>query len=285
MTQVLAQHMGLLGNEEANAAQWHQYSEAEVTVICDAADKLQSAVGSFKISEDAPEGTIMKRRKRLWEAARILRGRIVRFPNAGGKPLFLSPLQAAAHFIRTDKNDMRHRAIASIMYSFESVPNLWAFMQHCVIRNFVLTIEALLFDYRVPVYATALWDLLEEGTLQHLQLAIRMIQDPRVRQGLNLLSPDGDTVLHAICRNAASASIDPKPGEIQRLCEMARLLLDYGVVNPRQANMYGELPVQLLIPPQQQMPLTAQPPPPAVDAITRAEYIQGLRYLHRLLAS
>jgi hypothetical protein len=90
-------------------------------------------------------------------------------------------------------------------------------------------------------------------------------------------------VLHAICRNAASASIDPEPGEIQRLCEMARLLLEYGV-NPRQANMYGELPVQLLIP-QQQMPLTAQPPPPAVDAITRAEYIQGLRYLHRLLAS
>jgi hypothetical protein len=52
--------------------------------------------------------------------------------------------------------------------------------------------------------------------------------------------------------------------------------------------MYGELPVQLLIPPQQQMPLTAQPPPPpplAADAITHAEYIQGLRYLHRLLAS
>jgi hypothetical protein len=278
MTQVL-QHMALLGNEEANKAQWHQYSEADVNVICDAADKLQSVVASFKISDDAPEG-IMKCRKRLWEVARILRGRIVRFPNEGN-PLFLSPLQAAAYLIQNDKNDMCHRAIASIMYSFESLPNLWAFMQHCVIRNFILTIEALLFDYQLPVYATALWDLLEDGTFKHLQLAIRMIQDPRMRQGLNLLSPDGDTVLHAFCRVTASASIDPKPGEIQRLCEMARLLLDYGV-SPRQTNMYGETPVQLLIP--QQMPLTAQPPPPAADAITRAEYIKGLRYLHRLLA-
>lgn len=276
MTQVL-QHMGLLGNQEANEAEWHQYSEADIMVICDAADKLQSAVASFNISDDAPEGT-MKRRKRLWEAARILRGRIVRFPNAGN-PLFLSPLQAAAHIIRTDNDDMRHKAIASIMYGFESLPNLWAFMQHCVLRNFILTIEALLFDHQLPVYATALWDLLEDGTCKHLQLAIRIIQEPRVRQGLNLLSPDGDTLLHAICRIAAS--IDPEPGEMQLLCEMARLLLEYGV-SPRQTNMYGEMPVQLLIP--QQMPLTAQPPPPAADAITRAEYIRGLRSLHRLLA-
>ena len=116
----------------------------------------------------------MKRRKRLWEAARILRGRIVRFPNAGGKPLFLSPLQAAAHFIRTDKNDMRHRAIASIMYSFESVPNLWAFMRHCIKHSFILTTEALLFDYGSPVYRTALLDLFEAGTPKDIQLAIRM---------------------------------------------------------------------------------------------------------------
>ena len=111
-----------------------------------------------------------------------------------------------------------------------------------------------------------------------------------MRQGLNLSAPETTvpergTVLHALCRAAASCP-EPKPGQMQLFCEMARLLLHYGV-DPRQTNAHGEMPVQVLIP--QQIPLTAQPPP-ADDAsaakrrLMDVEYIQGLRCLHRLLA-
>jgi hypothetical protein len=188
--------MALFGNDKANEAQLGQYSVHEITVMCDAAIEHQNLVNLFPNSEERPlaPDRVMKR---LWKTARILRGRAVRFPYEGGAA-FLSPLLAAAHFIRNSGNDRCHKAIASIMYSLESVPNIWAFMRHCIKHSFILTTEALLFDYGSPVYRTALLDLFEAGTPKDIQSAIRMIQAGHVRQGLNLSAPE-TTVPEAQC--------------------------------------------------------------------------------------
>jgi hypothetical protein len=207
--------MALFGNDKANEAQLGQYSVHEITVMCDAAIEHQNLVNLFPNSEERPlaPDRVMKR---LWKTARILRGRAVRFPYEGGAA-FLSSLLAATHFIRNSGNDRCHKAIASIMYSLESVPNLWAFMRHCIKHSFILTTEAFLFDYGSPVYRTALLDLFEAGTPKDIQSAIRMIQAGHVRQGLNLCAPESTvpergTVLHALCRAAASC---PEPNLVK----------------------------------------------------------------------
>lgn len=243
----------IFANTAANQAQFNAYAQAERRLILTAAGMLQQNIlGKFS-QHDTPV-TSERNLQSLRATGSLLQGRPFPVEAGYGGPSFITPLQYAAY---TQDADRCLVAACQQLAPFETQPNLTAVLRHCFRNSFLETAQALLFEFGVPPPADALMIMNYDASWQ---IATQIMAAPHTRAHVNLglVDSEHNNVLHLLARSAQT--MDSRSMHID--VQLVQLLLTHGA-DPRQRNLQGQLPVQLLMPfsPLPPQPLTLEMPP------------------------
>lgn len=227
------------------------YGMATLRLQIDRFIKRKATAGDKGDEKEEEEMDLAAACEELRQTGRLLCGR----PIPCKYNVFMTPLQFATLLCLGNDSDAGLRLMARVLWPFETKSSLHGVLNFCLESHaaFPLTVHALLFELRVPVYASAMLDFYFDSSLiSWLDLGQRMMKDTTIRSSLDLGAQDvlGYNVLHRICYDVAACDENERNLDeatvFLPVLDLVRLLIAYGA-DPAQENMRGEMPWERLL--------------------------------------